>query len=192
MQLLYCANGVVVGIHDDSQSVSASAYPAGTRIIPYGDPLDTLTRVGTLPPPPPPDSPLPPPPDMRLYGQPTETVAILLAYAAQVRYNNSILPVSFTTAASTVISVNAERIDSGLLNNLATHAQSLAPTDPLNFTQDNVTYAITAQDAIGMFNAVLAHVQACRNIETDCITDLNSASPTIATYDDVDAKFAGV
>jgi hypothetical protein len=190
MRLLYCVNAVVVATHDDSQNVPASTYP-GSRIIPYDDPLDTLTLVGP-PPPPPPDPRIVPTPDTRPYAQPAETKAILLAYAAQVRYNSSIAPVSFTTAASTVISVNTERLDLGLLNNLATHAQSLAPTAAINFTQNNITYPITAQDAINMFNAVLAHVQACRNVEATCITDLNSVTPTIATYADVDAKFSGV
>jgi hypothetical protein len=35
-------------------------------------------------------------------------------------------------------------------------------------------------------------IQNARQIEGNCITDLKSATPTILTYADVDARFAGV
>lgn len=189
--LLYCniANATVVARHDDSMAaVAASAYGTGIRIVPY-DPIVSgpLSKVGPAPP----NDPVTgiPTGDTRFYGQPVETKTILLAYAAQKRYEKSVLPLNFT-AASGVIPVHTDRLSQSLLNNLATYAATLAPTTAVTFTQDNVSYPITAQEAINMFNAVQAEIQAARNIEATCITDLNSATPTLTTYALVDAKFA--
>ena len=181
MLLLYCANGIVVGMHDDTQpSVPASAYPSGARIIPYDQSVVTLGRVGPPPPPPPPARPswMPPPRDDRPYAQPTETPAILIGYSAQVRFQKSVTDVSFT-AASGVVPVHADRLSQMLLSNLALHAQSLAGTTAIDFTQDNVHYAVTAAETISMFNAVYADIQACRTIEAQCIADLNAGTTTV-------------
>jgi hypothetical protein len=183
MILLYCSNGVVLTTHDDVQAVLASAYGSGVRIIPWDQPLGALDKVGP--------APNPGVSDARPYAQPAETPAILKMYAAQRRYDCSVGGISFTAASGT-IPVNTGRGDGALINNLAAHAQSLQPADPLNFTQDNVLYPITAQEAIDMFHALMTHIQDCRNIEANCITDLDSATPTLLTYDDVDAQFAGV
>jgi hypothetical protein len=190
MRLLYCVNGVVQAIHDDTQDVAASTY-TGARIIPYDDPLDTLTRVGTPPVQPPPGSPLLPVPDTRPYAEPAPVQKTLLAYAAQLRFSSSNDGVSFT-AASGPIPVATDRTSQMLLGNLAAYAATLAPTAAVDFTQDSVHYPITATECKSMFNAVYAHVQQCRTIEASCITDLNSPTPTIATYADVEAKFSSV
>jgi hypothetical protein len=39
---------------------------------------------------------------------------------------------------------------------------------------------------------VNAFVEQCRTIENQCLTDLTSATPTILTYADVEAKFTGL
>jgi hypothetical protein len=178
--LLYCAtSGQVLALRDDQEPfVDPATYGAGTRIIPYPQDLSTLPVMFPGPPP--------------IYSQPPETTALLLGYAAQVRFECSTGGLPFTPGSGGSIPVSTARADGALLNNLATWAASVAPTTAVNFTQDNVCYPITAQDVIDMFNQTMAHVQACRNIEADCIADLNSGSPTILTYDDVDAKFAGV
>jgi hypothetical protein len=191
MLLLYCANGAVVATHNDTDAaVPASAYP-GARIVPYNQPIETLEKVG----PPPPDmSAYPgvlPPPDVRPYAQPTETPAILIDYAAQVRFDSVTAGISFNAASGT-IPAKSDRTSQTLLSNLALYAQSVDPATAIDFTQDGVHYAITAQEAIDMYNAVYAHVEACRSIEAQCIADLNSTSPTILTYDDVDTRFEGV
>jgi hypothetical protein len=196
MLLLYCniANATVVAIHDDSQAaVPITAYgAAGTiRIVPWSGNRGDLMLSGPAPTPPAEDPAGLPMPDTRLYAQPTETPTILKAYAAQVRYNYSVQGVSFTTAGSVVILVNSDRLSQSLLNNLAAHAATLAPTDPVQFTQNNVAYDITAQDAIGMFNAVMAMVQNVRNIEANCIADQDLTTPTMRTYADIDNAFSG-
>lgn len=184
MNLLYCRNGLVFAIHDDNQPyVDPAAYGDGTRVIPWSQPLSDLTLSG-------PDlSPKYPPP---LYEQPDETPEILLAYAAQVRFNTSTHPINFTTGQGLVIPVKTDRQSAALVNNLATHARDLADDTPLHFTQDNIDYQITAKDAEDMFDQMIQQVQVARNVEADCIADLTSPTPTILTFDDVDAKFAGI
>jgi hypothetical protein len=177
--LLYCANGQVIGAHDDQQPfVDPASYGTGVRIIPYPQSMATLPVIDAGPP--------------TVYGQPAETTALLLAYAAQQRVQAASAGISFTPSGGGTIPVNTDRTDAGLMNNLATWATSVPGSTAVNFTQDNVCYAITANDAEKMFNQVMAHVQDCRNVEAACIADLNSGTPTIKTYDDVDAKFAGV
>jgi hypothetical protein len=184
MNLAYCQNGQVVAQHPDDQNVPASAYGTGTRIIPL--PADVvLVRDSSWPAPPAGT------PDSRPFLQPTETKELLLGYAAQIRFQASVKGISFT-AASGVIPVHTDRESQTLINNLATYAPSGGPTTAMTFTQDNVQYAITHQEAINMFNAVLAFVQSCRDIEGQCITDLNSVTPTILAYADVDARFSSV
>jgi hypothetical protein len=189
MNLLYCANSIVVAIHDDAApAVDAANYP-GSRIIPYAQSLDTLTRVG--PPPPVRAPPLMAISDTRPYSQPTETPEILIAYAAQVRFDSVTAGISFVAASGT-IPVNSDRQSQTLLSNLALYAQSVVATTVIDFTQDGIHYPITAAEAISMSNAVYAHVQAARTVEAQCIADLNSTTPTILTYADVDTKFQGV
>jgi hypothetical protein len=179
MNLLYCLNGIVVAWHDDADpAVAATTYGTGVRIIPYDQPMNTLSTQG--------------PAAVPQYLQPAETKTILLAYAAQCRYNASVEVVNFTPAGGGSIPVSTGRSDQSLLNNLATHAQSLAGTAAINFTQNNIAYLITATDVINMFHAVMAHIQTARNAEASCIADLNSTTPTIKSYADVDAKFAGI
>jgi hypothetical protein len=184
MLLLYCQNGLVLNTHDDSMApVPASAYGSGVRIIPWAGLQGDLARSGTKPP--------PPQPDTRPFVQPTETPAILKLYAGQVRYEASVAGISFIAASGT-IPVKTDRISQSLLNNLASHARTMQPTDPISFTQDGIAYAITAQEAIDMFDAVINQIQSGRDIEADCIADLSGATPTLKTYDDIDAQFAGL
>lgn len=184
MQLLYCindpANGWIVrGFHDSTQNVDASAYGDSVRVIPYDQPISTLNRVGPIP--------TPPRPDSRPISVPTETPAILVDYSAQVRWEVVTGGVSFNS-----VPANTDRVSQTLIANLAQYATTLSPTDNINFTQDGVAYQITAQDAISLNNQIIAQAQQARTIEAQCIADLNSATPTIQTYDDVDAKFAGL
>lgn len=171
MNLLYCLNGVVAGWHDDAQPmVPASAYGTGVRIIPYADLIGTLQRIGS--------PPVLPERDTRPYAQPSETIAILTGYSAQVRFNKSTTDVTFT-AASGPIPVHSDRESQMLLSNLALYAQTLASTAAIDFTQDGIHYPITAAESISMFNAVNAHIQQCRTIEAQCIADLNPGSTTV-------------
>lgn len=197
MQLIYCANNgtddIVLGWHDDSQNVSASAYtaPAGSptglvRVIPYPQAVSSLTKIG-------------PPPvlgdnrfmssfaDTRPYAQPTETKQILLDFAAQVRWQTVVAGTTFNSNL-----IHTDRESQALIANLAAHAATLATTDPIDFTQDNVHYPMTAADVIALNTQINARIQQCRTIEAACIADLNSPTPTILTYADVEAKFAGV
>jgi hypothetical protein len=191
MLLLYCQNAVVIGVHEDVDNVPASAYGSGTQIVPLPSDVTLTVRVGDPPPTHNPDGTPIAVPDSRLFARPVETKSILLAYSAQVRFDASNEGISFT-AVSGVIPVKTDRVSQSLLNNLATWANSQPGTTPITFTQDNKSYAITAAEAISMFNAVNAHIQNARDIEGQCITDLNSATPTILTYANVDARFAGV
>lgn len=190
MLLLYCdtVQAIVLGMHDDGQAaVPMSAYGSNVRIVPWAGSIGQLTRVGPPPTRPPSGGPAP---DSRPFAQPTETPAILINYASQVRYNVSVQGLSFTTAASTVIPVNTDRLSQSLLNNLASYAATLPPTTAITFTQDGIAYPITAQDAINMFNAVVAQIQNARNIEATCIADQNATTPQMRVYADIDNAFA--
>jgi hypothetical protein len=180
--LLYCLNGIVMASHDSDQQVDAASYGTGVRVIPYAEPLITLDRIGA--------APVWPQRDTRPYAQPAETTETLTAYASQARWE------AVTVAGITFngIPVKTDRVSQSQISNLAQYvvSSSIALTTVLDFTQDGVAYSITAQDAIDMNNQIVALIQQCRTIEAACIADLISASPTIVTYDDVDARFAGV
>ena len=180
--LLYCLNGVVQGSHDSDQQIEASAYGTGVRIIPYAAPLSTLDRVGAVP--------VAPQRDTRPYAQPAETTETLVAYAGQARWEAvAVAGITFNS-----IQIKTDRVSQTQIGNLAQYvvSASVALSTILDFTQDGVGYKITAQDAIDMNNQIVALIQQCRTIEAACITDITSGSPTILTYDDVDARFAGV
>jgi hypothetical protein len=188
MILLYCINGVVIAIHEDAQNVHKSVYDPSTRVIPWRGLLSDLQRVG----------PAPDPiiymesyVDPRPYAEPTETKQTLLDYAAQVRWETSTQGVSFTAASGTV-PASTDRLSQTLVDALATHAQTLAPTDLIDFTQNNVAYQITAQEAINLNVQVQTLIQNARTTEAACIADLNAATPTILTYADVEARFSGL
>jgi hypothetical protein len=180
--LLYCLNGVVQGSHESDQQIDASTYGTGVRVIPYDAPLSTLDRVGA--------APTLPQRDTRPYAQPTETTQILTAYAGQARWE----AVAVAGITFNGIPVKTDRVSQTLISNLAQYvvSASISLTTVLDFTQGGVGYQITAQNAIDMNNQIVALIQQCRTIEAACITDLTSATPTILTYDDVDARFAGV
>lgn len=179
MQLLYCRNGAVIGWHDSAQDVDSTAYGDGVRIVPYDQPIQSLPLFGTA-------SPVGTR-DTRSYAQPTETTQILIDYSAQQRWEVVTGGLQFSG-----VPANTDRVSQTLIGNLAQYAATLSPTDTIDFTQDGVAYQITAGDVINMNNQIIAQAQAARTIEAQCIADLNSATPTILTYDDVDAKFAGL
>jgi hypothetical protein len=153
------------------------------RIIPYDQPMSDLPRIGT--------APTFPQRDTRSYAQPIETPALLKTFAGQVRFDTTLKGVAFT-AASGPITLKSDRVSQMLLGNLASHAATLPAATAIDFTQDAVHYAVTAAECTSMFNAVNTFVQTCRTAEAQCLTDLNSPTPTILTYADVEAKFSGL
>jgi hypothetical protein len=179
MNLLFCANGIVVSIHDDTQTIDASSYGDGVRVIPWNQPLGNLKRVG----PPPENLPGGPRGDPRPYAQPAETPDILKLYAAQQRF-------AFHTGGLVYngIPINTDQKSQLHVSTLAQYAATLNKNDPINFTQDSVAYSITAQDAINISNQMSAIVQQARSIEANCYAAIDAG--TMATYDDVDAAFA--
>ena len=179
MNLLYCANGLVVSIHDDTQMIDASIYGDGVRVIPWDQPLSALERVG----PPPEYLPGGPRNDPRPYAQPTETPAILKLYAAQQRFN-------FNTSGLTYnsIPIKTDHASQVHIGNLAQYANTLPKGTPINFTQDSVAYSITAGDTINIFNQISAFNQHARTIEANCYAAIDTG--TMTTYDQVDAAFA--
>jgi hypothetical protein len=178
MILLYCDKvaAVVLAVHEDIDGILKSAYGANARIIPWPNPLNSLAQETT---------------GYKRYIQPTETPTILRTYAAQLRWEHSVSGISFVAASGT-IPVNTDRTSQTLIDSMASRASTLAPTTVLNFTQSNVLYKITAQEVITLSNQIGAHVQAARDAEAVCLTDLALATPTILTYADVEARFAGV
>ena len=188
MQLLYCSNGVVIGVHGSEQQVTVGDYgAAGMRIIPYDQPLTTLTRIGAPPPPP----WKPSQGDTRPYAQPTETPQLLIGYAAQVRYDISIAGVSFA-AISGPVPLKCDRVSQSLVGNLVQYAATLSPTDPIDFTQDGIHYPLQASEVVALFAAINGLIQQARTIEAACIADQNLPTPTMLTYDDIDAQFASL
>ena len=187
IHLLYCLNGLVTSYHADDTDIPLATQPTGTRIVPYDQPLDTLTKYGT---PTPPSNLVPYPADTRPYQQPVETPHILIMYAGQCRYNYVTVGFSYTAINATVIPVETDRTSQMLLGNLAQYCATLAPTAAIDFTQRNIHYAVTAQDVINMNNQLNAMSQKYRSTEAACLTDLNGATPTIKVYADVDTRFS--
>jgi hypothetical protein len=179
MNLLYCLNGVVLGMHDSLQNVLASSYGSGVRVIPYDQPMDSLPRIGV--------APVYPVRDTRSYGQPTETPAILIAFAAQVRFDTVTAGITWNA-----IPVQTDRMSQLLISNLAQYAATLAPTTAIDFTQGGVHYTFQASQAAALDNAVSAFVQQCRTVEASCIADQNLATPTMTTYAEIEAQFSGL
>ena len=178
MNLLYCANGLVVSIHDDVQTINASSYGDGVRIIPWDQPLSALERVG----PPPEYLPGGPRNDPRPYAQPTETPDILKLYAAQQRF-------AYDTSGLVYngIPINTDHPSQAHVSTLAQYAATLPKGNPINFTQDGVAYSITAGDTINIFNQIGALVQQARTIEAQCYAAIDAG--TMTTYGDVDTAF---
>jgi hypothetical protein len=177
MNLLYCQNGAVVAYHDSNlSSVPASSYGGGVRIIPYDQPLTTLGKFG------------PAPPvgtrDNRLYAQPTETPALLIAFSGQVRFDQVVAGITWNS-----IPVATDRMSQLLIANLAQYAATLVATTLIDFTQNGVHYQFQASQAADLNNQVNAFVQQCRTIEASCIADQNLATPTMTTYAQIEAKF---
>jgi hypothetical protein len=179
MNLLYCLNGVVLGSHDSLQNIPASSYGTGVRIIPYDQPLSSLPRIG--------DPPVYPDRDTRGYGQPPETPALLMAFAGQVRFDTVVAGITWNG-----IPVSTDRMSQLLIGNLAQLAVTMTPTDTIDFTQAGIGYQFPASEAADLMTQVNNFVQQCRTTEAQCLTDLGSASPTILTYEDVEAKFTGL
>jgi hypothetical protein len=187
MQLLYCdGNGNVLGWCDSAQNLPATAYGAA-RVIPYDQPVTSLTRVG----PPPPDPWKPSDGDFRRWGQPVETPAILIAYAGQCRWETSTAGISYTVASG-AIPLATDRVSQALVGNLTQYAATVSGTTQIDFVQNGVHYPVLASEVPGMFAAINDQIQQGRTIEAACIADLNGATPTILTYADVDAKFSGL
>ena len=186
-KLLYCRNGAVLGTHDSDQQVLSSAYGDDVRIIPYDQSLPPLTHIGPVPPPPwkPSDG------DARPYAQPTETPQLLIAYAGQVRYDISTAGISFT-AISGPIPVKCDRVSQSLIGGLVQYAATLGQTDLIDFTQDGIHYPLQASEVAALFAAINSLIQQARTIEAACIADQNSSTPTMLTYDDIDAQFAAL
>jgi hypothetical protein len=184
MNLLYCdAGGIVFAVHDDGNAaVPMASYPTVVRIIPYDQPMTTLLKVG-----PPPSDPRY---DTRQYQQPDPTPALLKLYSGQCRFNYILKGFMFT-AASGQVPVWTDRVSYSLINSLATWVVTASPTPTtVNYTQGGDHYLLTAAEATKLFNQFTAYVQKYRDVEAACITDLVSASPTILTYADVDARFS--
>jgi hypothetical protein len=184
MNLLYCdASGVVTAIHNDIDPyVPPTNYPTVVRIIPYDQPITNLQKVG------------PPPADLRYdsrpYQQPDPTTALLKLYSGQVRFNYIEKGFMFT-AASGSVPVLTDRVSYSLVNSLATWIMTASPPPTtVNYTQGGDSYLLTAAETTALFNQFTVLVQKYRNEEAACIADLVSATPTILTYDDVDARFA--
>jgi hypothetical protein len=192
MQLLYCKDGLVHAVHDDAAAaIHPSVYFTGggaVRVIPWPDPLWTLTKVGTAPGPGWGGFPTP---DTRPYAEPTETPDILKRYAAQQRYQAVAGGLDFPAASGTV-PVKGDRMSWMLIGNLAHYAGTLQPTDIVNFTQDNIDYPLTAAECQTLFLQFSQLLETCRSEEATCLADLNSATPTIKTYADVEARFTSV
>jgi hypothetical protein len=179
MHLLFCSNGIVLGTHDDTQTIDPAAYGEGVRVIPWDQPLSNLERVG----PPPENLPGGARGDPRPYAQPVETPDVLKLYAAQQRF-------AFHTGGLVYndIPINTDNRSQLHVSTLAQYAATLNKNDPIKFTQDSVAYSITAQDAINISNQMSAIVQQARTIEADCYAAIDAG--TVTTYDQVDSAFA--
>jgi hypothetical protein len=179
MQLLYYIDGVLQGVHDSFQNIFAiETYGVGTRVIPYQGSLAALPRVG------PPNAWEVEGTDTRPYGEPFATPDILIGYSSQVRFDTLNAGVMYAS-----IPVASDRVSQMLIGNLKLHADTLAPTDVIHFIQQTIVTDITAADVNPMLQTVQTFQQEVRTIEANIINDLRSATPTIHTYDEIDALF---
>jgi hypothetical protein len=190
MQLLYCNStaGTVLGWCDSAQNIVASAFGAD-RVIPFTQSVETLPRVGA-----PPSDPnwKPSMGDPRPFAQPTETPALLIAYAGQKRWEASTAGITYTVASG-AIPLATDRISQSLIGDLLQYAASLSDqATQIDFTQDGVHYPVLASEVPGMFAAINDAIQQGRTIEANCIADQNSPTPTFLTYADIDAQFAAL
>jgi hypothetical protein len=185
MNLLYCdANGAVVGWHDKSgPAVPLAAYATAVRIIPYDQPISALERIG--------EPPITVRGDTRPYAQPVETPQLLIAYTAQVRWNVTTAGFTFQ-AASGPVPVACDERSRAFVGDMTQYAATLAPATQFDFVQAGVHYPLQASECATLFAAMHDLIQQARSLEAQCIADLNAATPTLATYADVDAKFSGL
>ena len=196
MYLLYCnAEGAVVGVHDDeSVAVPMTAYPGVIRIIPWDEALSNLERFGEPPPEQPPISGEPlrsPVQDLRPYKQPDPTTAILKNYAAQVRFNRHAEGFQFNTAAGQV-PIWTDRNSYVLIAGMCDYAEKLPTSTNMNYTQGGKAYRMTANEVKQLYQSFNERIQQGRAAEATCLNDLNSATPTVTTYEAVDQMFTSI
>ena len=177
----------MLAYHSDADAaVPSTAYGDGVRIIPYPYPLATLGRIGELSATPD-GRPWTEGNDPRQYAEPVETPEILKLFSSQSRWDVTEAGLMFNS-----IPAKTDRASQTLISNLAQYAASLPTADVISFTQDGAAYTITAGDAISLNSQMTTLAQQSRTVEAECLTDLGSDTPTILTYEDVEARFAGL
>jgi hypothetical protein len=124
---------------------------------------------------------------MRPYAEPPATTETLTAFSSQQRWETAAQGTTYNA-----IQLKTDPISQSQISNLAQYAASLPPTLSIDFTQGGKAHKITALDAIKMFGLMNTLIQQARTIEANTLVDLGSAAPTIHTYEDVEARFAGV
>jgi hypothetical protein len=160
-------------------------YGDDARVIPYDYPLSALERIG----------PLPPQPwrpswgDPRQYAQPVETPDLLKAYAGQKRWEATNAGIIYEG-----IPVETDRVSVALLAELLQHIRtaSIPDTEIISFTQNAVAYPLQASHVEPLLTTIYTRNQQARDLEKSCLDDLNSETPTILTYDEIDLRFAAM
>jgi Domain of unknown function (DUF4376) len=167
--LLYCANGVGVATHDDSQVVAPSLYGAGAQVIPLPNGT-ALVPIGLRGPP---------------WAIPTPTPALLLAYAAYKRW--------LTATAGTTVGTTpllTDDLSQGKIAAVKQAFDTLAITTASFKNAAGVFVTVNAAQMTALYNGVVTHVQACYAAEATVAAAINGG--TVTTYAGVDSAFAGI
>ncbi len=172
MNLLYCSGSTVLGWHDSSQNVPASAYGSGITVIPWTSSLSTLSKIGP--------APSNPRLDARPYATPVLNGPQLIAYA---QLKQDVLAIGGISVGGVKCSTDAYSLT------LLQGANSLALASPSMTFQwvqsDGTLTTLTAAQINTMFIAVSSFLQDTFMACAAVIALINSS--TYTTTAQVDA-----
>jgi len=178
--IVYFRNGIEIARHDDRQDIPPGAYPGARAIKLAVAQATALSRVGD----PPPEGEA----DVRPFAEPSPAPALLAAYAGSVRY-------AAETAGIVVsgLAVPTDRASQATIIGAVVHAQAI-PTYSTRWKDaaGNFSADMSATQIIALGQAVAAHVSNCYAREADAVDAITANTPTITTFDQVDAFFAGL
>jgi hypothetical protein len=167
--LLFCVNGQVIATHDYTQNVAPSLYGVGVQVIPVPNGTVLVPVNGVRGPP---------------WIMPTPTIQLLLDYASFKRWLTAI---AGTTSGTTVLLTDdasqskmagcQQAFDKGLMTSVEFKAASAWVT-------------CNAAQFLTLYEAVVAHLQACYAAEASVAMSIGAG--TVTTFTQVDAAFAAI
>ncbi|APT31933.1 hypothetical protein MCBMB27_02642 [Methylobacterium phyllosphaerae] len=154
---------IVLAVHADGDTTPLAAYPGATVVLPYAGEVRPADMLGKAPP-----------------------AIDLSAYAAAKRFAVETGGIVVAGAPVATDRGSQAMIANALSYVQASGAASVSYKSPAGF----VTLTAEQIKAVGL--AVGAHVQACFQAEDSVDAGLHASPPTITTFAQVDAAFAGL